>query len=152
MTNRAKMDGQIKTNAPGFFVQALKNGYTDPKEERVKKQKKEEIIKKISVEVANLEAEKESQILDRIRQITSVNPDLTIEAINVLRLTESGKKAISIEESKLNRPLDIEDFRQNKILRKLMIDTLFIKNIEKFADIIQYFDEKINALKQENIF
>jgi plasmid replication initiation protein len=152
VTNRAKMEGQIKTNPSGFFVQALKNGYTDQKEERAKKQRKEEQEKHIAEQMSAFEMEKENQIFDRIRHLTSENPELTLEAIALLRLTEGGKAAIQQEESRLARPLEVEDFRQNKTLRKLLIDTLFIKNIEKFADIIQDYEAKVNALNQTTIF
>jgi Initiator Replication protein len=152
VTNRAKIDGQIKTNPSGFFVQALKNGYTDQKEERARKQRKEEQEKRITEQMAGYELEKENQIFERIRQLTMENPDLTLEAIAVLRLTEGGKAAIVHEENQINRQLEVEDFRQNRTLRKLLIDTLFIKNVEKFSDIIQEYEAKINALNQTTIF
>ena len=45
VTSRAKMNNLIKTNVSGYFVQALKNGYTDQKEQQDKKKTKEESVK-----------------------------------------------------------------------------------------------------------
>ena len=152
VTNRAKVEGQIKANPSGFFVQALKNGYTDQKEERKKKEKKEEIQKRINTQLAQLELEKQERIFDRIKELTSSNPALTLEAIETLKFTEAGKNMIQQEESKLQRPLDVEDFRQIKSLRSLVIDTLFIKNMDNFRDLLQEFDEKISDLRRQTVF
>lgn len=152
VTNRAKIEGQIKTNPSGFFVQALKNGYTDQKEERKRKEKKEETQKRINDQLVQLENEKQEHIFDRIKELTSINPSLTVEAIETLKFTEAGKNMIQQEETKLQRALEVEDFRQIKSLRSLVIDTLFIKNIDSFKDILQEFDEKANSLRQHPIF
>jgi hypothetical protein len=152
VTNRAKTEGQIKTNVAGFFVQALKNGYTDLKEERNKKVKREESDNKTAQQIASLEYEKEGKIFDRIKQLTADNPRLTFEAIDIVKNSEAGKKAIKAEEKRLNRKLDVEDYRQNKELRALVIDALFQKNMEKFIDIIREYDGKVNALKPSNVF
>jgi plasmid replication initiation protein len=152
VTNRAKIEGQIKTSAAGFFVQALKNGYTDQKEERLKKVKKEETDKKINQQIEGIEYEKEGKIFDRIKQLTADNPRLTFEAIDILKNSEAGKKAIKTEEKRLNRKLDVEDFRQNKELRTMVIDALFQKNLDKFSDIIREYEIKMNVLKQTNVF
>lgn len=132
VTHRAKIEGMIT----GFFVQALKNGYTDQKEERKKKEKKEEIKKQIQEQLIVLETKKQEHIFDRIRELTVSNPSLTDEAIEALKLTDAGKKLIQEEEHRLERSLLIEDFRQIKALRTLVIDTLFIKNVDSFSDII----------------
>lgn len=152
VTNRAKMDGQIKSNASGFFVQALKNGYTDGKEERVKKQKKEATKQNFANQMTALEIEKENQIFDRIKLLTAKSPQLTTEAIKFLKASAEGKKAIRNEETALGRSLDIEDYRQNKILRSLVIDKLININMDKFSDIFIEFDAKIALFKETNIF
>ena len=38
VTRRAKANNQIKTSVPGFFVNSLRNGYTDPKEQQLRRQ------------------------------------------------------------------------------------------------------------------
>jgi plasmid replication initiation protein len=152
VTHRAKIDGQIKSNISGFFIQALKNGYTDQKEERLKKEKKEEAQKIIIKQKNALEAEKQERIFERIREITNENPALTQEAIDTLKFTEAGKKAILNEENKLKRPLELDDFRQIKELRALVIDTLFIKNMQAFSDIIAEYDDKLQLVQEKDIF
>jgi plasmid replication initiation protein len=152
VTNRAKIEGQIKTNVSGFFIQALKNGYTDVKEERVKKEKKEEQQKWLAEQVYALENEKESKVFDRIREITADNPGLTSQAIDALKFTEAGRSAIAFEEQKLERLLDVDDYRQIKPLRMLVIETLFVKNIEQFADILADYEAKMKELKMSSVF
>lgn len=148
VTFRAKIDGQIKSNPTGFFIQALKKGFTDIKEETLKKQKKEALIKQKNDYLAQIQAEKEAQIFDRIRELTRKKPELTLQAIETLKYTEAGRKAILKEEENLKRALEIEDFRQIKSLRDLVIEALFVKNIEQFSDILSIFDEKVKSLKQ----
>ncbi len=152
VANRAKIEGLIKTNVPGFFVQALKNGYTDQKEERLKKEKKEDTEKKIQNQISVIEFEKENKIYDRIKQLTADNPRLTFEAIEILENTEGGKKVVQIEEKRLKRPLEVEDYRQNKELRTLVINALIEKNYAQFVDIISEYESKINELKKSFLF
>ena len=152
VTHRAKIEGQIKSNISGFFVQAVKNGYTDQKEERVKKEKKEDLKKKLEAQKAVLEAEKQADIYDRIRELTAENPSLTVDAIDTLKQTEQGKRLIKLEEDKLERPLEVDDFRQIKDLRMLVIDTLFVKNLDYFSDIIQEYEEKLSQLQKVDVF
>lgn len=152
VTNRAKIDGQIKTNVSGFFIQAIKNGYTDVKEERVKKEKREEDQKRMVEQIEILDIEKENKIFDRIRELTAQNPNLTAQAIEALKFTEAGKNAILIEEQKLERALDVEDYRQIRQLRMLVIETLFVKNIEQFADILTDYEAKMKEIKMTSIF
>ena len=146
VTFRAKSEGQIKTNPPGFFIQALKKGYTDVKEEVLKKQKKEDTSKQKAEQIALLQAEKENRIFERIKELTSQNPALTIQAIEALKFTDAGKKAILEEERQHKRPLEVEDFRQIKPLRNLVIETLFVGNIEKFTEILEDFDANMKRL------
>jgi plasmid replication initiation protein len=146
VTFRAKLDGNIKTSVSGFFVQALKKGFTDLKEEVLKKQKKEDISKNKAEKKAALEVEKEHRIFERIKELTSQNASLTTQAIESLKFTDAGKKAILEEESHLNRKLEVEDFRQIKSLRNLVIENLFVKNIEKFTDILEDFDTNMKRL------
>jgi plasmid replication initiation protein len=152
VTNRAKNEGQIKTNPSGFFIQALKNGYTDQKEERLKKEKKEEEQKRIANQMTALELEKERKTFERLKFLTADDDGLTVRAIASLKNTEGGKAAIQREEIRLNRPLDMDDFRQIKELRFMVIDELIASNLDKFSDIILEYDAKINELKMRDIF
>ncbi|MBL7818946.1 MAG: replication initiation protein [Saprospiraceae bacterium] len=146
VTFRAKIEGQIKTNASGFFIQALKKGYTDIKEESLKKQKKENLKKQKEAIKATLQTEKDNKIFDRIRELTAAKPELTLQAIEAVKFTEGGRLMIAAEEKKLNRTLTIEDFRQIKPLRQLVIDALFVRNMEQFTDILTEYNDLLKQL------
>jgi plasmid replication initiation protein len=152
VTNRAKIEGQIKSNPSGFFVQALKNGYTDQKEERLKKEKKEEEQKRTADQIATLELEKDRKIYDRLKILTADDDSLTLKAIESLQNTEGASPIIQREALRLNRPLEVDDFRQVKELRFMVIDELIASNLDKFSDIILEYDTKINELKMSDIF
>jgi hypothetical protein len=146
VTFRAKLEGQIKTNPSGFFIQALKKGYTDAKEEQLKKQKKEVSQKSRAELLETMQAEKEDRILERIKELTNSSPTLTTQAIEALKYTEAGKKTVEAEEIRLGRSLDVEDFRHIKALRVLVIENLFVRNIEKFKDILDDYESKVKQL------
>ncbi len=152
VTHRAKIDGQVKTSVSGFFIQALKKGFTDLKEERLKKDKREEEQKRIEAQIQTLEMEKERKIFERLKILTQEDETLTLEAIENVRNTEGGKLLIDQEEINLGRSLDIEDFRLIKDLRFMVIDTLITNNLEKFSDIILPYDAKINELRKDDLF
>jgi aryl carrier-like protein len=152
VTNRAKIEGQIKSNPSGFFVQALKNGYTDQKEERLKKEKKEEEQKRTADQIAALEIEKDRKIYDRLKILTAEDDSLTLKVIESLQNTEGASPIIQREALRLNRPLEVDDFRQVKELRFMVIDELIASNLDKFSDIILEYDSKINELKMSDIF
>lgn len=152
VTHRAKIDGQIKTNPSGFFIQALKKGFTDIKEERLKKEKREEDQKRIETQIKTLEIEKERKVFERIKTLTLEDETVTLRAIENVRNTEGGRVLIEQEEKSLGRSLDLEDFRLIKELRFMVIDSLIANNIEKFSDIIFTYDAKINSLKRDFLF
>lgn len=152
VTHRAKIEGQIKTNISGFFIQALKKGFTDQKEERIKKEKKEDLKKQREHQRTVLENERQEKIYERITKITMDNPSLTLKAIEIVKETENAKKIIEMEEKNLSRTLELEDFRQIRELRFLVIDTLLTENIAKFQDIFQKYDEMIRQLQSIDTF
>jgi plasmid replication initiation protein len=102
VTRRTKANAQIKTSVPGYFIQALKEGYTDPKEEQEKK--------KI------LDAEQQKRLNDTIREIVEKDPDITRRAIERLRNETLAKKRVELKERQLGRTLDVQDYRDDKIL------------------------------------
>ena len=152
VTNRAKIEGLIKTNPSGFFIQALKNGYTDQKEERMKKAQKEEAQKRLTEQIAALELEKDRKTYERLKTLTVNDDSLTLKAIEKVKNTEGGLSIIEQEEINLGRLLDVEDFRQIKELRFMVIEILISDNLDKFSDIVLEFDSKINELKMKDIF
>ena len=152
VTNRAKIEGLIKTNPSGFFIQALKNGYTDQKEERMKKAQREVEQKRMTEQIAVLELEKDRKTYERLKTLTANDDSLTLSAIEKVKNTEGGLSIIEQEETRLGRPLEVEDFRQIKDLRFMVIEILIADNLDKFSDIALEFDTKINELKMKDIF
>jgi hypothetical protein len=149
VTNRAKINGMIKTNMSGYFVQALKQGYTDQKEEADKKKVKEDKAKKDNQRqnaLQVLEDEKEMMLKDRIRELVSDNPKLTEQAIVFLQNNTYTKPMIEVIAKNLKRPLTIEDYRQEVQLRDWVIKTIVEQNKEAFADIMADFEEKVTKL------
>ena len=149
VTNRAKINGMIKTNMSGYFVQALKQGYTDQKEEADKKKVKEDKAKKDNQRqdaLRVLEDEKEMMLKDRIRELVSENPKLTEQAIVFLQNNTYTKPMIEVIAKNLKRALTIEDYRQEVQLRDWVIKTIVEQYKEAFADILADFEEKVARL------
>jgi plasmid replication initiation protein len=120
VTNRAKINGQIKSNVSGFFVKALKEGFTDHKEELEKKKIAETSItrQKTGKEQKQF-AEKmeiEKRINDKIRQIIEDNPNITSQAIEALKEDVLIQKIVELKENNFGRPLDIQDYRDDSVL------------------------------------
>lgn len=134
VTNRAKMEGQIKTNASGFFIQALKNGYTDQKEELAKKKKKEEY--EAQNQRLNQQEDRALAIRNRIRDLVSENPDITTQAIDYMQTDKKDQLLITELQTLYGRPLDIEDYRHIKELRDRVMDTIVALNREAFRDVL----------------
>jgi plasmid replication initiation protein len=153
VTQRAKLNGTIKTNASGFFVQALKNGYTDQKEEQDKKKHKDEIkqqdVQKWTIELNDLEMAEGAKMRDKIRELVAIDPSITEQAILSLEENEKTKVIINKTSEKLNRPLIQEDYRQDKALRELVMLAIVEQNKDAFSTIFDAFSPQIIALRKK---
>lgn len=153
VTQRAKMNNTIKTNASGFFVQALKNGYTDQKEQLHKKKQQEEIkqqeVQKWIGELNDLEIEEGAKMRDKIRELVADNPDVRERAILSLSENEDTKGIVKRTSVLLNRPLEHEDYRQDKALRELVMLAIVEQNKDAFSEIFAAYGPKINELQKK---
>ncbi len=153
VTQRAKIGGHIKTNVSGYFVQALKNGYTDQKEEQDKKKAKEEQLKreneKLAAELHILELDKAAQIRQRIKTLLVGDSSVLDKAIQGLQTNRQSKKRIEKVEEALQRPLQVEDYRQDEYLREFVIKTIVQQNHIVFSDIFAAFESEMSALKKK---
>lgn len=61
-----------------------------------------------------------SNINDKIRELTTANPDLTNQAIEALYEAPISKSVIDEQEKTLARELTIDDFRHERILREMV--------------------------------
>lgn len=141
VTNRAKYNKQIKTSLAGFFIHALKNGYTDEKEEAMRK-KAEEAYK---LKLAELKEDKAVKVNERIKELTEEQPDITNRAIEELK---EGPTLVIIEEKEktLKRPLELEDYRQDRILREMVKSKIVDLAKDRFEDILADFEKQKKAL------
>lgn len=152
VTRRAKYNQEIKKNIAGFFLRALKDGYTDPKEEAKKKvlkaKKTAEQKKQLQAKIDNLKQEKQKQINNKIREVTSAFPDITKVAIEEISNSQMTKTLIEQKEIALGRVLEIDDYRQDKMLRELVKGKIMGLKKSFFKEIIEEFDSKIKAIEK----
>jgi plasmid replication initiation protein len=152
VTRRAKINNQIKTNLAGFFVQAVKSGYTDPKEEE--NRKKAEITQQKALEdfqnkLAELEIEKTAAINDRIRQLTKDDPSITDQAIDSLYDNTLIEPILEQIKEVQKRSLTVDDFRHDKTLREMMKRTIVEMHKADFEELIKEFESKIAQLNAD---
>jgi plasmid replication initiation protein len=143
VVRRARANGQIKTNISGFFIQALKAGYTDTKEEQEKKKasdaQKQQRAAEMEQEKANRDIEKAKLINDKIRELLAVNPNLTTQAIENMKTQALPQTMINIKEKQLGRPLQVEDYRQDEFLREAVkVNIIELEKVE-FETIFKKF-------------
>lgn len=108
------------------FYSSIKNGYTDLKEEQAKKKKRDEEDKK-----AQMEAQDDNRALairNRIRELVAENPDITNNAIARVKTDKKGQFLISELQAIYGRTLEIEDFRQVKELREMVMLAIIDQN------------------------
>lgn len=152
VTRRVKSQNLIKSNIAGFFVQAMKGGYTDPKEEERKRKALEEQQSKRNEEIrASLEALKDElsgKINGKIRELTTANPSLTSQAIEALYENPISKSVIDEQEKTLDRSLTIEDFRQERILREMVKAKIVDMQKPDFAVIFEQHEQQVQLLKR----
>lgn len=152
VTRRAKINGQIKSSLAGFFVYALKNGYTDPKEEEGKRKEKEKEIKlkrkSIKEQIEILKDEQSIKVNEQIRQITTDTPGITMQAIENIREDRLFKAIIEQKEKANQKSLELEDYRQDEVLRRMVKQKIMELSSGSFEEILEDYKEKIEVLEQ----
>ena len=139
-------------NLSGFFMEALRQGFTDTKEEMAKKKVKEEERKAqdtvIKEQIMALEDEMATLINDKIRALTSSDPSVTEQAIDGMADNPAMKTYISNKEKTLQRLLEVEDYRTDKMLRSWVKKRIIDANEEEFQPIFASYETRINTLKE----
>ncbi len=161
VTRRAVAEKRAK-NTAGFFVEALRNNYTDREEQqtqilKIEQKKKDSEAEKKAKQVAerlDLEAnlvsfrqEYTQKLNDRIRELTVLDPLATERAINTLRESPFVKPIVEEREAQTKRVLVVEDFRQDKILRELVKGKIIDGHKAFFAEITQYYEPRIRQME-----
>ena len=147
VTNRAKFNQQIKSTLAGFFIYALKNGYTDEKIEAKRKKQKETVEKKYKQELTVIEQQRAKSITEKIKEVTAVRPEITTQAIFLLNQSADLKSRIVVKEKELNRALVVEDYRKDPTLREAVINKIIAIEEKAFVSIFSDFENQKKALK-----
>ena len=140
VTRRAKYNQEIKKSTSGFFLKALKDGYTDEKIE-AKKAKAAKLGQKQRINA--LKDEQSVKINDRIREITNHNEEITLQAIVAIENDPVMAAVIRSKEKSLGRELTTEDYRKDQQLRGMVINNIILQQKEQFQDILEYYKEAI---------
>ena len=149
VTRRAKYQQQIKSNVAGFFIKALKEGFTDVKEEAKKKQTREKQSESISKELRSLKEQLTTEINNRIREITEKDESITIQVIKSIREDALTGGIVIKKEEELGRNLEIEDFRKDGQLRVMVITGIVAQQKAHFEDIYTRLNPKIKELSKK---
>lgn len=154
VTRRAKYNQEITKNVAGYFIKALKEGFTDAKEEakKAEERKKQNIqtIKILEQDILELEASRAKKVNNRIRELINKDSTIAETAITAIKNNPMLGSLIKTKERKLNRALDVEDYRKDEGLRKLVINNIVLLKQDEFNDIFAKYNPQIEAL-QENI-
>jgi len=146
VTRRAKFKQEISKSVAGFFVSALKAGFTDEKIERKKKalaKKKDHTkqLEQIEIEYANKKTERIKTILEQ---------EVGAKEKVLAYLKNSTNKQLAARISALNlsvETISIEDFRADKILRGFFIQGILHEYQEYFTDINRAYQQKLRKNK-----
>lgn len=151
VTRRSHKDGKVKSLS-GFFMEALRKGFTDAKEENAKKRDKENEQKAkngmIMAQIQALQDTLNGLINDNIRALTSADPGITGQAIEDLRENPDLKNYIAHKERILQRLLEVEDFRTDKTLREWVKQWIMEAHPAEFQPILSLYEQKINVLQE----
>ncbi len=146
VTERAAKEGRLK-NPSGFFIEAVRQGFTDPVEEKEKKKMNTATRLALQSELEMLADERGVFINEMIREITKNDPKLSDDAMDLLRQNPMAKTYIRQKEDAMARPLDLEDFRQDRTLREWMKNSMVELRPDAFQKKIDEFSEKIAAVE-----
>lgn len=152
VTRRAKANNQIKSSIPGFFINALRNGYTDPKEEEMKRQssgtEKNRVVETLQRELETLRDEAAERINDQIKSLTTEQPAVTEQAIASLRDNPYAKVILEKKEKSAKKQLSLEDYRKDKILRDLVRQAIVDQHPDVFNEIMEKYQPRIQAMEE----
>lgn len=149
VTHRANYNQQITSNIAGFFVQALRKGFTDKKEEAQKKQKADTTKEELTKQLKNLRARQNSKINDIIKELTTSDPEITQNAIDSLAENMVTKAILEEKELQLERPLEVDDFRNDRTLRGMVKAKIMEMEKPAFKPLRSEFEGKIKDLKKK---
>lgn len=149
VTRRSAQEGKLK-NVSGFFIEALRREFTDPKEQQVKRvqteSNKKALIKSLENQLHEIKESYKSEVNNKIRTLTESNAQITLDAIDTIKEESKGYFALKgVNTDKLT----VVDFREDHILRGLVILQIQAKYKPHFETIDTLFVPQIKALEEE---
>ena len=149
VTRRAGQEGKLK-NPSGFFIEALRRAFTDPKEQQIKRGQAENerkmTLKQLEIQLKSLKEEHQAAINHKIRMLTEANSNITISAIEAIKEESKGYFALKgVQTDKLK----LDDFREDKILRGMVILQIQAQNKDHFVEIDNVYIPQIQGLTNE---
>jgi plasmid replication initiation protein len=133
ITEQAKKANEVK-NLAGFFIEAFRQGFTNEKEEkRLAAAKKAAQI----TQTERLKVERAQAINEKIRTITANNPEITLQAISLVKQSKAGK--FRLKTMKIETP-DIEHFRTDAVLRDFVKECIMELYANEFKEIFVRYD------------
>ena len=139
------------TNPAGVFLDALSKGYKTPEQIKATKQEEKarlareraEKIKPLVADYEGLEKSYTKSINDTIRSITKEHPEATKIAIDKIKTTYRQLGMTDIMDK------TTEDFRQNPMLRNIVMSEIMNQYPSVFDAIKDDFEQKKTILKQK---
>lgn len=149
VTRRGVQEGKLK-NVSGFFIEALRREFTDPKEQQVKRvqteSNKKALIKSLEFQLHELKESYKTEINNKIRTLTESNAQITLDAIDTIKEESKGYFALKgVNTEKLT----VVDFREDHILRGLVILQIQAKYKSHFEETDALFVPQIKVLESE---
>lgn len=154
VTRRAQAAGQIKSSPAGFFVQALKHGFTDKQEETVKKQKSAAEnaatqLHRLWEQLETLETERRAAANEVIRELTQTDPFLAGEAVGKIMLNTPVRQSLETKTGlTLDAALPMDTWRENKPMREAVIRQIEVMRPDEFKAVKAMFDAPLLKLRQ----
>jgi plasmid replication initiation protein len=129
ITEETRRKGEI-SNVAGFFMQALRQGFTDQKEQKkvkIRQSAAEKVQKIRDAEILN------QAVNDKIRQLVVQDPSITERAMQAVLETKIGQ--LRLRKLDIEVP-NIEDFRSDVVLRDLVKDAIVLAHKKDFESIL----------------
>ena len=150
VTRRAKYRQEITKNPAGYFLKALKEKYTDEKEE-AKKTKKERgaKVKKLKAHLEQLKEELAQTINTIIREITADDESITLQAIEAIKANNLTMALVKLKEKNLGRTLTVQDYREDKHLRAMVINSIVQTQPQYFEAAHTKYNTQIKEIEKQ---
>ena len=149
VTNRAKYNQTINKNVGGYFVRALKDGFTDAAETKAQRRAATEQRKaELAAALAEVAERKRVFVNDTIRELTERDAKITKRAITQLRSDPVTSIFIKTKEETVGRKLTVEDFRQDRVLVDAVKAKIIALAGEEFEEPLRAFAEEARALRK----